>query len=201
MHRKEFLKRSVQTGVCCGAALLAGTARPASVQEKQPDPAVSPCEKRVVQGQMVIRRIMQQLDSKVDQSTRDAIMESCGQACYEGAHGKRSAEKPTPEQVEKFLAGMRKYVGADNVRQSGDEILIYFRYTANPQGLKTSDGYCLCPILEDAPKDISPTYCHCSVGYVKEIFERGLGKPARVEVTETVLRGGKSCRFTVRACQ
>ena len=140
---------------------------------------------------------MQQLDSKVDQSTREAIMESCGKACYEGAHGKRSAEKRTPEQVEKFLVGMRKYVGADNVRQSGDETLIYFRYTANPQGLKTSDGYCLCPILEDAPKDISPTYCHCSVGYVKEIFERGLGKPARVEVTETVLRGGKSCRFTV----
>jgi hypothetical protein len=100
---------------------------------------------------MVIRRIMQQLDSKVDQSTHEAIMESCGQACYEGAHGKRSAEKPTPEQVEKFLAGMRKYVGADNVRQSGDETLIYFRYTANPQGLNTSVGPRLAPAERSKP--------------------------------------------------
>jgi hypothetical protein len=75
--------------------------------------------------------------------------------------------------------------------------LVYFKYTGNPQGLKTADGYCLCPILEDAPKDIPSTYCQCSAGYVREIFKRGVGKPARVEITETVLRGGQTCRFTV----
>jgi len=33
---------------------------------------------------------------------------------------------------------------------------------------------------------------------VKAIFEQGLGKPANVELTNSVLRGGKSCDFTVR---
>jgi predicted hydrocarbon binding protein len=83
------------------------------------------------------------------------------------------------------------------VKQTPEETVVYFKYTGNPQGLKVADGYCLCPILEDAPKDIPPIYCQCSAGYVREIFERGVGKPARVEITETVLRGGKSCRFTV----
>jgi Family of unknown function (DUF6144) len=73
-----------------------------------------------------------------------------------------------------------------------------FRYTQKLRGLKVADGYCLCPILEDAPKDVSATDCQCSVGYVRAIFEQGLGKPAKVELAESVRRGGKGCNFTVR---
>ncbi len=197
MHRKEFLKRSVQAGMCCGATIMAGSALAQSGQNTAANPAATPCDKRVVQGQKVISRIMRQLDAQVDPATRKSIMESCGQACYEGAHGKRSADKPTPEQAARFLDGMRKYLGAEGVRQAADETVVTFKYKSNPQGLKVADGYCLCPILEDAPKDISPTYCQCSVGYVKEIFERGVGKPARVELTDSVLRGARTCSFTV----
>ncbi len=197
MHRKEFLKRSVQAGACCGAALMAGSALAQATKDAPANPSVTPCDKRVEQGQKVIRRIMQQLDAKVDPATKQSIMESCGQACYEGAHGKRSGEKPTSGQAAKFLDGMRKYLGPEGVKQTPEETVVYFRYTGNPQGLKTADGYCLCPILEDAPKDTSPTYCHCSVGYVREIFERGVGKPARVELTASVLQGARTCSFTV----
>ncbi|HYK89562.1 MAG TPA: DUF6144 family protein [Acidobacteriota bacterium] len=197
MDRKEFLKRSAQAGMCCGAALMAGSTLAGSDQEKASTPPVTPCDKKVVQGQLVIRRLMQQLDAKVDPATRQSIMEGCGQACYEGGHGKRSPEKPTPEQVGKFLDGMRKYLGPEGVKQTAAETMIYFNYTGNPQGLKTSDRYCLCPILEDAPKNISPTYCQCSVGYVREIFERGMGKTARVELNGSILRGGRTCSFTV----
>ncbi len=197
MDRKEFLKRSVQAGMCCGAALAAGSALAGSSQEKAANPPVTPCDKKVAQGQSVIRRIMQQLDANLDPATRQAVMEKCGQACYEGAHGKRSSEKATAEQAARFLDGMRKYLGTDGVKQVAGETVVYFKYKGNPQGLKVADGYCLCPILEDAPKGISPTYCQCSVGYVREIFERGVGKPARVELTDSVLRGGKTCSFTV----
>jgi predicted hydrocarbon binding protein len=183
--------------MCCGAVLSAGSALAEAGQATAAAPPVSDCNRKVKQGQDVIRRIMQQLDAKVDPATRKNIMESCGRACYEGAHGARKTEKPTPEQAAKFLDGMRKYLGADGVKQTPEETVVYFKYTGNPQGLKVSDGYCLCPILEDAPKDIPPSYCQCSSGYVREIFERGVGRPARVEITETVLRGGQSCRFTV----
>ncbi len=52
--------------------------------------------------------------------------------------------------------------------------------------------------MEDAPKGVSPTYGQCSVGYARAIIEQGLGKPAKVELTEFILRGGKGCHFTVR---
>lgn len=75
---------------------------------------------------------------------------------------------------------------------------MHYQYTQNPKGLKVADGYCLCPIFEDAPKGVSPTYCQCSVGYVRAIVEQGLGKPAKVELTESILRGEKGCHFTIR---
>lgn len=194
MYRKEFLKRSV--GACCGAGLVSLTDQ-VSGQDKPAAAPVSDCNQRVSSGQKVIRRLINELDNNLEPAMREKIMHSCGRACFEGAHGKRSAEPPKPENAAKFLEGMKKYLGEEGVKQAGDQVIVYFKYTSNPRGLKVSDGYCLCPILEDAPKDISPTYCLCSVGYVREIFERQIGKPVQVELTDSVLRGGKSCNFKV----
>ncbi len=196
MDRKEFMKRSAQAGACCAAALFAGQGE--AQVEKAPEPRVTPCDRKVQSGQKVIGRIMAQLDTQLDEATRNRIMENCGRACYSGGHGQRSGTPPSAQDVEKFLEGMKKYLGAGSVQQEGNQTVVLFRYTANPQGLKTADGYCLCPIFEDAPKDISPTFCNCSIGYVREIFERGTGKPVTVQLTNSVLRGGKTCEFTVR---
>ena len=196
VNRKEFFKQSAKWGGCCGAALLVGTVPVVSAREEKEKSVFTPCDDRVKQGQEVIKRIIAKLDQKLDKATREEIMENCGRLCHDGANPER--RKPTPEETARFLEGMRSYLGKEGVQQSGDETIVYFKYIQNPRGLKVSDGYCLCPILEDAPKDISGSYCHCSVGYVKAIFEQGLGKPARVELTNSVLRGGKSCDFTVR---
>jgi predicted hydrocarbon binding protein len=168
-----------------------------SGQDKPAGPPVSDCNHRVTQGQKVIRRLINELDSNVEPAVREKIMQNCGRACFEGAHGKRAAEAPKPEDVVKFMDGMKKYLGEEGIKQEGDQMVVYFKYTANPRGLKVADGYCLCPIVEDAPKDISPTYCLCSVGYVREMFEQRIGKPVRVELIDSVLRGGKGCNFKV----
>lgn len=194
MHRKEFLKRSV--GACCGAGLVTLTDS-VSGQDKAAGPPVSDCNHRVTQGQKVIRRLISELDSNLEPALREKIMQNCGRACFEGAHGKRAAEPPKPENRTRFMEGMKKYLGEEAIKQEGDQMIVYFKYKANPRGLKVSDGYCLCPILEDAPKDISPTYCLCSVGYVREIFERQIGKPVQVELIDSVLRGAKGCSFKV----
>ncbi len=192
--REEFLKRSATVCGCCGAALLAGVC--AAQDKPKPESVFSPLDTRITQGQDVIKRLIAQLDEKLERPVREAIMESCGRLCHDGAHP--AAQKATPESATKFLDGMRQYVGKEAIREEADETVVYFKYTRNPRGLKVADGYCLCPIFENAPKGLSPTYCHCSVGYVRAIFEQGLGKPVKVELTASVLRGAKSCDFTVR---
>jgi hypothetical protein len=200
MNRKEFLKKSTQLGLCCGATLLPAAGLFAQENQSTSQAAQPPrasCDKRVTQGQEVIKRIVAQLDAKLDPSKAREIMESCGEICHNGAHGK-PAQPPSPEQTKGFLGWITKSFGPDAIKQEGDETVIVFKYVRNPAGLKVADGYCLCPILEDAPKDVPRTYCYCSVGYVREIFQQNLGRPAKVELTNSVLWGGKSCDFTVR---
>jgi predicted hydrocarbon binding protein len=80
---------------------------------------------------------------------------------------------------------MEGWVGADRVRREGRLVRVTF-------------GPCACPMVADVTEPLSPTYCHCSVGWLKEMFETVSGKPVTVETHETVKRGGKACRFTVR---
>jgi hypothetical protein len=196
IDRKQFLKQSAALGGCCGLALagaagLADAATPAAV----PAAGVTPLDARVKQGQQVIMRLIGQLDQQLDVGKRASIMEACGRLCQQGTHP--PAPTPTAEQAQQFMAGIAKYVGAENVQESAAGTAINFVFKQNPEGLKTADGYCLCPIFEDAPKGISPTYCQCSVGYMKGMFERGTGRPAQVELKDSVLRGSRQCSFVV----
>ncbi len=48
MHRKEFLKIASGAGICCGSAFLASMDASRAGQGAAP---VSPCDKKVIQGQ------------------------------------------------------------------------------------------------------------------------------------------------------
>jgi hypothetical protein len=123
-------------------------------------------------------------------------MESMGEVCYRGSLGAAAAETPKPVEVDKLVEGLRAYGGPEMARREGNTI--YFQYIKNPEGLKVADGWCLCPLVESGPSGLSGTYCQCSVGYVRAMISRALGKPVEVELTESLKRGGKGCRFTIR---
>jgi hypothetical protein len=208
IDRKTFMRQSAALGGCCGAALLTGSlldgaglpgkpaaAAGACAAGSVSDGGATACEARLKQGQDVIKRLVVQLDAQLDAGRRDAILEACGRLCHEGSHP--PGPPPTPERRQRFLDALRRSEGADHVRETAAGTVVELRFTQNPAGLETADGHCLCPIFEDAPKDVPALYCQCSVGYVRSLFEQGLGRPARVELTESVLRGGKTCAFTV----
>ena len=90
---------------------------------------------------------------------------------------------------------MNKHLGPYNPKREGN--IIFFNYVQNPRGLKVSDGYCLCPLIEDGPEIFSPTYCQCSVGYVEMIFKNITGRNTSVELLESLRTGGSSCRFKI----
>ncbi len=220
MDRKEFLGTSlrVAAGVGLGCPCLAGAdekpaagqssgaaggqvptatpsgATPAACPPAAPGyPHATSFEKRAEFGKRWAGRFMRVLDERLDEKTRRAVMEANGRACAMGAYGPPDATKTIP--LDAFVTKVAQYVGPENARREGD--VVYFNYKQNPDGLRLSDGYCLCPLVEDGPADLSPTYCHCSVGYVAYLFEKNVGKPVRVELLESVRRGGKACRFAV----
>jgi hypothetical protein len=56
---------------------------------------------------------------------------------------------------------------------------------------------CYCPLASEIKEALSPTYCNCSAGWLKEMYETVTVKPVKVEVLETIKRGGQACRFNV----
>ncbi len=210
MDRKQFLGTSLPLLAGLGLGCPRPGAADAGAQAPKPLPGEpgkgAPCpraagdyahassfEARTDFGKKWVGRFMRVMDERIDEKTRLGLMEANGRACAMGAYGPPDPAKTLA--VDDFVARLARYVGPENARREGD--VVHFNYVQNPAGLRTSDGYCLCPMVEDGPSDLSPTFCQCSVGYVAYMFEKNLGRAVRVELLESVRRGGKACRFAV----
>ena len=81
----------------------------------------------------------------------------------------------------------------------GDSVVLQYMTSAET-GQASPEGICLCPTAEtQRAKVISPTFCWCSVGYVKEMHDRIFGRPVKVELIESILMGHPRCRFRITA--
>ena len=189
MDRKNFIKSCGYFGV--GSCLLTGTLN-AIASSLSDDPPVTPCEEKQEFAQKWVKRFFENFDKGLDASKRKEIMEGCGKSCFEGSLAGR---KTNPMDVDRFLEAINKSTGEIAATRNGNTI--DFHYVGNPKGLKTADGYCLCPLVESGPEGLSETYCDCSVGYVREMFRTYTGKAVSVKLLESLKRGGKRCRFRI----
>jgi hypothetical protein len=201
MDRKEFLGRSlpVVAGVGLGCPCLSGGDRkPATAAPERTvapgHPGATTFEKRTEFGKKWIGRFMRVVDERFDEKTRRELMEANGRACAIAAYGPVDPSKTMP--LDAFVAALAKHLGPENARRGGD--VVYFSYKQHAEAPRMADGYCFCKLVEDGPADLSPTYCNCSAGHVAYLFEKNVGRPpARVDVLESVRRGGQACRFAV----
>lgn len=211
--RRGFLRTLARTGAgvcCCAPALgLAAAGQQIPPQRRGDQGWIGDLGGRMVDGSRTpawrrmeiagewIHRLMENMDELLDTDTRGRLMQACGRDCYVNAFGVRSEEPPPTGALDAFLE-TAKAAGETYIRREGDTV--YYKYGAseqNPYGLRLQDGYCMCPLVESAPTTLSKTYCQCSAGYVREVFERMTGSPCRVELLESVRTGGKACRFKI----
>lgn len=195
MNRKQFLVQLAGYGAvaaalpvlapCCAAAATLRTAESASAEG-------TPIGERMAFAQTWAKRMMDNIDGELDEPTRVRLMQANGRSCFRGA-----GFKPFPGGVDAFIEAVRKWAGPgpSPIRREGE--IVYFDYVRNPAGLKVADGWCLCPLVEKGPEGLSGTFCECSVGYVAEMFTGVAGKPVRVELLESLKRGGRGCRFKI----
>ena len=212
MDRKEFLKTAFAAGAaCCGAAsgLLGGDSRDegqadktqkwiGSLEGKMIQASETPAWRKADKGEQWIKSLMDHMDAFLDEETRKIVMQACGRSCYIGAFGVAPKEKPTLEEVEGFVKNFEAQ-GYKVEREEKKTTIVYSwgRTHQNPWGLIMSDGYCMCPLVEKGPDGLSPTFCLCSTGYVREIFARSTGKKVNVELLDSLKRGGKDCIFKI----
>jgi predicted hydrocarbon binding protein len=130
-----------------------------------------------------IATLLAGLDEQVDAETRVAVLEGCGRTCITDSMVKRAkACRAEARDEAEFLDKLGQ--AWKHLQREGDEV-----YVVYPR--------CYCPLVKDFSGDLSATWCNCSRGWVKELFEQALGKPVQVDLLQSIRQGDKSCKFQV----
>lgn len=145
-----------------------------------------------------VREAMTKLDDLVDQSTRDRIMQNCGRNCSleygEVIQCARERFRQRRNLDDYLNSEMRMHRQRIRLKREGDILYQVYEPRSGAKGAR-----CFCSLLRNLPQDqsISLTYCHCSKGFVRNYWEQVFGKPVKVEILESVISGGKECRFAI----
>jgi len=213
LNRKQFMATLGRLGagscLCAAAAgmhaAFAGqTAAPKPAQPPAPpkpvegtkpgDQSVERAAKRMEFGDGWLRRFFGAVDQTLDEPARKRLMMANGKACY-AAYAGPPKKQPGPDALEKFTAWVGEK-GKDRGYAIDGKVISFAFIGSAETGQASPANICLCPMAEAQKAGaFSPTYCLCSVGYVKEMHERLLGRPVEVELVDSVLRGGPRCTF------
>ncbi len=130
-----------------------------------------------------VQNLMESMDAHLDEQARTALMESCGRACARG--GAIDSGRKCQGDVDRLIATLEKWIGKGQARREGN-----VAHIAYPR--------CLCHLVAKGPERLPDTYCLCSRGWLKEMFEAVVDSPVDVELLGSVKRGADQCSFTVR---
>ncbi|MHA1924837.1 MAG: GyrI-like domain-containing protein [Candidatus Thorarchaeota archaeon] len=56
---------------------------------------------------------------------------------------------------------------------------------------------CFCPIVQAALEKMPRTFCYCGAGWAEQLWSEVVGQSVKVEIIETVVDGGRMCKFAV----
>jgi len=175
MERSTFVKKSL-AGLFAGFLASRGGKAMTESDEK-------PAEDKTQSFRHAwIRSLMGQMDAQMEESPKKALMESCGREC-----AKRGAVKmaePFKGNVDGMLAELEKHLGKDHAVREGDHAFLQY-------------DQCYCPMVAGMEEKLSGTWCQCSRGWVLEMFETAAGKPVKVELLQSIMKGDPVCRFRI----
>ena len=128
------------------------------------------------------------MGESVDEKTREKILEECGKACasYHGHIDKVLNMKKEGKNLDRILKIMNQ-----------DEMWCG-EWVREGDIISTECKRCECPLILSGILELSPTFCLCSRGFVKYLFEVIMDKPVRIELKRAIGRGDDVCEFIVQ---
>ena len=130
-----------------------------------------------------VQNILLSIDGQLNEGTKARLMESCGRACARSSVIEEA--EACRGDLDAFLAKIRSWVGQGNVTVDGETIRVVYEE-------------CFCKLTTEIPRELAVTYCLCSCGWLKEMFETVVGRPVEVDLESSIRRGSDTCSFVVR---
>lgn len=177
MERKDFFR-------ACGCLMLGAT----GMASAQPAPAMAQDDRAAQERDFIVGWLNDLLDTAERTLERDTLvklMGGCGTGCFQRHKFKSDLAVAGKDDLDKLIKAYDQYF---EIWREGD--IIHIRYG------ETSKR-CYCTVAQYRPAKKNDLHCECTRGTHQAVFEAALGRPFRVEIAESLRRGGKTCHFLV----
>ncbi len=198
MDRSLFLKRMAGVG-CCAAMVstlistaYAGTSSPSTTRSFIPGAAPDDKSDELANTKMErdfilnwVNDLMDTMDKVLDEETYIKLIEGCGRGCYNRHQFKKDISIAAQGDLDKLLIAYKK-----NFEVWKENDTVHIRYGEKSPG-------CYCPVLKNQAYNTKGLHCNCTKATHQAIFENALGRPFKVDILESIRRGGQTCHFLV----
>jgi len=178
MDRKDFLKNCA--GAMC-ACVAANMISPATMNAAETAPAD---DWRLRFAKERYGKLLEILSNKMDEKALNETLHKMGECCSgfgdQWINSHRGDFEGLCKDIEKGPSG-------DTVTYDRDKSIIMM--------ISPERTNCFCPLND---KNTPKVVCNCSLGWQKHTWESFFQKKVKVELKESVLRGGKRCVFEIQ---
>ncbi len=153
------------------------------------------------------------LDDRADEDQKYDILSSCAHVFpkeqIEKLRTVYEEEKIRTGQALRGVDAVLAFMGADpgwGERPTREGNIVYSsKSPRNPRGYdeakteaERKKAYCFCPLVRNHLDGGMPDiFCYCGSGWYRQQWEGAIGKPVRIEIVESILKGDCVCRFAI----
>jgi predicted hydrocarbon binding protein len=184
MRRKDFFKSIGKYGLCSCAAFTVFNYDKTYAASDDQEQLIKDLEWKLGFIQKRFAKLLGIIDASMEDIKKREILEKLGRECAK--EFKESAVEYKGN-IEGYLNEIiKKWVEKADYNKEEGVIRIFDKKRET----------CFCPFI-DKSLVTSDTMCYCSLGWQKEIYETVTGKPVKVKVIDSILKGGDRCSFEI----
>lgn len=130
-----------------------------------------------------VKSTMHRLESKFDQETTKVIRMSC--QCGYGMDEKLALLN----ELMATASNMEEFANSDKAKAAGlfyKDGVLYLQFL-----------FCPCPMLADVDKLETKSWCQCTTGYSKVLFEKAFGCEVDVDLLKSIKSGDNICLMKI----
>jgi predicted hydrocarbon binding protein len=135
-----------------------------------------------------IRNAVRRLENQVGKPTARKVMQACGMKCCGPTQQKRAKQfMAESKSVEELLAKLNERgIGGGRLKLK------------DPNTIVGGYDWCYCGRVKQTRQPFpTDTWCHCSAGWYKSLFEAAFDKPVKVKLKQSIIQGADTCEFEI----
>ncbi len=152
-----------------------------------------------------VKGVLKELDKVADNYQKYEILSRCAHEFSQKRIDELRDIYVESGNIDAVLEKMQKdYSWYENPTRRGS-VIYTTKIPYNLEGYKNAKtlvekkrNYCHCSLVREyLDEGISTTFCNCSAGWYRQIWEGILKTPVRIEILKTLLKGDENCEFAI----